>query len=502
MLTFAFLFMKFMNKKTFYFALLVIIILSFRFYASNFYPALCTDDAVIILMLHNFSLPHDIYFWGQDRYGSLIPLLGQFFFKLFKLSAVSSESITHYILLIAGYFGFAGLFQSYSNKFIFAIIWFFPPFHLIDFIRNNLGIQYALIGIAVFALNELYASKTTLYSLKQHLLLLLCTIVLILSIWVSDLSIVTIFILLCVLFFFYLKEHNFAIGNKFYKKPELYYIVFGLLTTVFFIHYAKSHADKIENYEKFNDFNAIIASIKIFCKSICELFTFKSHELFTSIYLYLILIVSGLCLFNFRFIKLNDNNKKWLIFFMIDGVIAFSVIMLSKWSYLNGVPRRYFIPVYISLWIAFLIILEHLQLNIRLKKYIEMILITAVIIGGIGTLYNFKYVLWIKTLEPRIKTANEFKSLGNIGIIADYWYSYINACPDPDMIKATPNESSYVRNRKLADDVFKQNKLYVIKDNWLDSFPDSLKQFGHLLLKDGEQFYLGGSDVCKYKEIK
>jgi len=69
------------------------------------------------------------------------------------------------------------------------------------------------------------------------------------------------------------------------------------------------------------------------------------------------------------------------------------------------------------------------------------------------------------------------------------------------LIKATPHEwSGSVRNRAVAEEVFKQQDIYVIKDLWLDNFPDTMKQFGNTLIKDGEEFHLGESWICKYRK--
>lgn len=67
-------------RKAFYIVIIGLIsIISFRFYSALYYPALNSDNAVTVLMIHYFKLPDDLYFWGQDRLGSLIPLLGQVF---------------------------------------------------------------------------------------------------------------------------------------------------------------------------------------------------------------------------------------------------------------------------------------------------------------------------------------------------------------------------------------------------------------------------------------
>ena len=69
------------------------------------------------------------------------------------------------------------------------------------------------------------------------------------------------------------------------------------------------------------------------------------------------------------------------------------------------------------------------------------------------------------------------------------------------MIKATPYESM-TRNKKFALEVFKQKNLYLIKDMWFAKFPDTLTQYGHTLIKDGEEFNIADSYICKYKELK
>lgn len=488
-----------MNKKLFYSIVAVIILVSFRFYSANFYPILNSDDAVSILMLYDFKLPDDLYYWGQDRYGSLIPLIGQFFFKIFKFSALTSESITHYLLLIAGYLGFSTLFRSDLNKLIFAVIWFFPPSRMTDLLRFNLGVQYCLIGISVWGLNKLYLTREASRSLMNHLLFFIVTIALILSIWVSDLSIITIFLLLSVFAFSYLMKSDFQIGKIFRRKTELYYVSGGIIISTLFIYYAKSGAKEINNYQSVNDFNAIIESVRIFGESIGSIFSLRSGDLFSAIYSYIILIILGLCLFNLPSYKFNSWHKKWFLFFFLDSICVFLAIMLSKWSFLNDVPRRYFIPVYVSSWVAFLISVENIQSH-KLVKKINILLIIAVIMGGVGSLYHIRYV-WPKTLTPRVEIAQEFKRLGNIGIISDYWNSYINSCSAPDMIKATPHEEGGYRNEKLAHEVLAQKNIYVIKDMWFDHFPDTLHQFGHVLIKDGQQFYLGDSYVCKYKRL-
>jgi hypothetical protein len=103
-----------------------------------------------------------------------------------------------------------------------------------------------------------------------------------------------------------------------------------------------------------------------------------------------------------------------------------------------------------------------------------------------------------KTLKPMVKVVSEFNQLGKIGIISEYWNSYIISCSNPNMIVATPNDKSIIKNYKFVVQVFKQKNIYIIKDMWLNEFPDTIQQFGHILVKNGKQFNLGGCTVCKY----
>jgi hypothetical protein len=93
----------------------------------------------------------------------------------------------------------------------------------------------------------------------------------------------------------------------------------------------------------------------------------------------------------------------------------------------------------------------------------------------------------------------DFGSLGNIGIIGEYWNSYLIAAVDPLHIKATPHDKDMVRNQELAREVFRQPKMYIVRDGWMDHFPDQLFQFHHIILKRGEEVRLGDCYICRYE---
>jgi len=446
-------------------------------------------------MIHDFKLPNDFYFWGQDRMGSLIPLLAQFFYKVFHLSALTSESLTHYFILLTGYLAFASFLKNNWFKIIFCFIWFFPPIHMIDVTQFAFGIHYSLIAIACYLLNSINTGKYG--NLKQHLYFILFSLTLITAVWVSEMALVSIGVLIGIQSLMFVKE------NKTYTKILLnigvMYLFLGIIFGFLFIKHVKSFSPQLQSYSTFSDFGNILNTFKQFFESIGDFLLFKANEPFTSLYTYLVLILIGILVFNRK--KLKSKPNRWFYFFLIEGFLLLFIILISSWTFENNVPRRYFTCTYISLSFALLLFIDASQLQNGLIKKLKIFILSIVLMGGIGTLYNLKYVS-PKTFKPMVQTISEFKKLRQIGIIGDYWNSYLIACVDPDNIIATPHEFSYaVRKHELVDKVFQQKKLYLIKDMWMEEFPDTLSQFGRTLVKKGDEFLIGGCFVNEYEIV-
>jgi hypothetical protein len=278
------------------------------------------------------------------------------------------------------------------------------------------------------------------------------------------------------------------------------YLFAGTIVGFLFIKHAKSFSPQQQSYSTFSDFENILNTFKQFFESIVDMLLFKANEPFTSLYTYLVLILIGILVFNRK--KLKSKPTRWFYFFLIEGFLLLFIILISSWTFENNVPRRYFTCTYISLSFALLLFIDGSPFQNSFLKKLRFYALFTVLIGGIGTLYNLKYVS-PKTLKPTVQTISEFKKLGQIGIIGDYWNSYLIACADPDKIIATPHEFSYaVRKQELVDKVFQQKKLYLIKDMWMEEFPDTLSQFGRTLVKKGDEFLIGGCFVNEYRIFK
>ncbi|MEI6124773.1 MAG: hypothetical protein WCQ95_14230 [Bacteroidota bacterium] len=489
-----------MIKKIAYFILIgLLFICSFRLFSYLYYPALHSDHAITVLMIHYFKLPMDLYFWGQDRMGSLIPLVAQIFLKGFHLSALTSEAITHYLILLLGFFAFAGFFRTNFYKIMFAVFWFFPPMHMIDLTLYTSGISYSLLAICCYLLMVKDEHKFGDSKWKYHALLFVVVLLMITDVWVIDMALISAIILVCVRLVFYLKNQKFR--NISFKNPELYYALAGLVAGYFFIRYAKSIMVYRTDYTVISSFEIILKTMKIFSETIFSSFFYNKSEPFTVIYSWMVFLLVVFTVSQWRKIKLAKSTQKWVLFFIVEAIALLVVILGSKFTFLNDVPRRYFTCTYVSLGFVLLQSMENMVIGKKLQLLLKTFLLLTLLIGATGMIYTLKY-LYPKTFKSQAEVSAEFKKLGDIGIIANYWNSYVISCVAPDQIKATQNDVTPVRNEMLVDEVFDCEDIYIIKNDWLNNFPDTLKQFGYNLLRNGEPFRMGERDVCKYRKLK
>lgn len=489
-----------MSKKIIYsLVVCIIIVISFFTLSPNYHPEFNSDGAVIVLMTYYFNVPHDLYFWGQDRAGSLIPAFAQIFFRFLNFRPVTSVSLSYYFFLVLGFLSFSQLFKTYFSKIVFCIAWFLPFFLFSDLIWYTIGLQYCLIGILIFILSKIREPISKRIHRNNLLLILLVSIIFLITFWVSDLSIISILVLVIIFSLFELW--------KYASKTKIIYIsslTISMILSFGVIHFLKRYCTvKTSQYESINTFNEMLNSLKIICKSIYNYLSFNSNDLMLSICIYCIFII--LLYFGYWTIKrkfsIDKYIFKWLIFLLCDLILILSVLISSHWVYLNEMGRRYFISTYISCSIIILLLVEHLTINKKDLKRLKLFIVLTVVICALSNEYHFKFVS-PQTTKPIIKIVSEFKELGNIGLIAEYWNAYVSSASDPKYIKATPHDKDAVRNFKLVDEVFLQPNIYVIRDQWMEYFPDTLIQFNHVLLKNGNQISIANCMICKYTILK
>ncbi len=485
-------------KQIVYYLLLIgIILFSFFLYSSRYYPLLNSDDALNILMAYDYDFPNHLYCWGQDRGGTLIPLISQLFIKWFCCSPVVAVSLSNYLILLLGYWGFTSILKSKYCKIVFTLVWFLPFQRFIDVLRFPIGVEYSLIGFSILLITQL--DHKTLKKPLKHLLLLSIMLIWVVSVWVSDLALVSISILLFILLIYHCIKNK----NRIIDKTKIFYLVLGVLLCYFFIRYAKSSASGgKDNYVSINSFSDIENGLQILKKAFSDVFTFHTGEYIVSLYAYLALLIIPIFIYvvikKKLFIRLLSN--KWFSFFLLDTLGILCVFLVSSWVLANEMGRWYFVATYISIAMTILIAIDHMEKE-RSRNIVKILILALCIIGSISTPITLRYVS-PKTWRPTVERVGEIKQLGEIGLIAGYWHAYKISCSAPELITATPHDACEIKNKDLVDSVFNKKNIYIARDMWMDSFPDTLFQFGYALLREGDSFTLGEHILCKYHKIR
>lgn len=474
-----------------------IILSSFFLYSLAFNPLVTSDDALNVLMAFDYQIPPDFYCWGQDRGGTIIPLISQFFIHVLHLSPILSVSLSNYLLLTLGFIGFSKLFKQPFTLIIFAVLWFFPYERFINILSFPIGMSYSLIGISIYFLDRLMHKKD-LTNFSKHFHLLVSIGLWGLAIWTSDLAFFTVLLLVFTLLFY----SKYQKIEQFPKKLFILYSTLGITAVIFIVLKLKTYATGVtENFQKFNSAEQIGESIGIVFLDCWNVLSFQENNFLISFGAWLILVVLIILVVILALSRKSIFSFKnpWILFLISDFLAVLAIIFLAHWVLLNNMGRWYFVAPYISGLLLVLFLLD--SFVEKMGKTLKAVCVSCVIILGITPIYtslranNWKYT-------PLRSTILELNKLGKIGIIGDYWDAYRCSIANPENIKSTPHEGEDIKNTDRISEVFRQPKIYLSKDMWFDEFPDSIQQFGVMLYKYSDEFFLGGSNLCAYKPKK
>jgi hypothetical protein len=475
-----------------------IILFSFFTFSESFFPLMNSDMAVNILMTPGFSFLKDIYFWGQDRSGSLIPVLAHPLFLMTGLSPALIVSLVHYLILVLGYFAAFRFVKTPAGRLILALVWFLPPWHFIEFLLILYGVQASCVMIA---LNLFDRSLNSAAELRKRILMLASAAMFIVSVWVSDMVLVSMLALLLIRVF-YLADGL----RRGMKLPKISSIIATYLPALFvfisgfvLIAFAKNISTPVAGYggSPLAGYSGVKANLFIVAESFGKVMAFRSESAIESVFLWAVFALLSAMFFLKKIrrpgiLKISENP--WLLFFLFEALLILSAVMISGWVAANGAGRRYFTTVFASSWVFFIMYIEKIPES-GTARLLRRAVFFVVLIASFSGFSRF----YIPEVKPsRMRVLSPLTHLAPCGIIAEYWNAYISACPDPLVIAATPHDRDYVRNPALADRVMSMPNLFLIRDGWLEQFPDSLVQFNRTLYRQGTPFHIADAWLCRY----
>ena len=533
----------------------VFFIISFRAFALYRIPAFNSDHAVHVLMAQDLKLPDDLYYWGQNRLGSLLPILSYFGVRILSLSPIVAVSSVQYFLMLIGFLSFCSILRSNFSKLTLALVWFLPAATFTSTIEavQPYTPQFATIGCALALIHQLNIYRNGIFW-QRGLLIIGSLISLGLSLWISEQSIIIVLIVgylirgKCIALD--ALENEFKYLNKSENTPEKNFSKFNPINII---------GDLIRhlNYSKIFNFTTLIGiafiiiakisatpSYGIFginslaitwivfqsvMKLIIQSITFSIDNWLLSFYsvsclglasfLILISIIwiqkSWTKNFNFRTAirQAFDSDLKWAVLFGVNTIGSFLLLISSEWVYRNEINIRYFSVVYLSLWLAIIFYSDTIS-NLSLKssrigvvnsfkKYLFKIntslLVSLLLVAFIGSMSLPSYAYSLSPAKSQLSKLMGFNQLGEAGIIGDYWNSYIICSVNPEKLSCTPHDRSMVRSARSAKKVMESAKIYLVKEGWLDHFPDQIVQFKTTLTKQGPEIKIDAYTLALYK---
>jgi hypothetical protein len=527
-------------------------ILSFRAFALYRIPGFNSDNAVHVLMAQDLKLPDDLYYWGQNRLGSLLPILSYFGVRILSLSPIVAVSYVQYLLMLIGFLSFSSILSSNFSKLTLALVWFLPAVTFLSTIElaHPYTPQFATIGCALAFMHQLNIYKNNIFW-QRALLVIGSLISLCLSLWVSEQSIIIVLIVgylirgKCIALDTLEKESNYLnrSENTCEKKVDSINIIgnlirhlnyskifnFTALIGVAFIIIAKISATPSYGIFGINSLAITWIVFQSVMKLIIQSITFSVDNWLLSLYsvacfslasfliaISIIWIQKGWTK-NFKFRtairQAFDSDLKWSVLFGINTIGSFLLLISSEWVYKNNIGIRYFSVVYLSLWLAIIFYSDTIS-NISLKsarigvvnsfkKYLFRIntplLVSLLLVALIGSMSLPSYVYSLSPAKSQLSKLIGFNQLGEAGIIGDYWNSYIICSVDPEKLSCTPHDRNMVRSIRSAKKVMASDKIYLVKERWLDHFPDQIIQFETRLIKQGPEIKIDEYTLALYK---
>ena len=381
---------------------------------------------------------------------------------------------------------------------MFFAAWLLPPIIFVGLERYAFGLQYALFGVLLCLLLKTKLLEAN-WNPKKLITYLLLFILLVLTQWACDAGLIS-FLALIAATVFVQSEHKTAKVKLIQTSALLATLLASKITISWMKSLVEVNTD-LPYSTGMVSFSELIENLQcLYEKFIWSMTTSSVSPLYS---LYVVLGLAGLSFITPKIIKgfrkLNSTSRTIIVFCALDAALLFAAIMVNEWSHQSELPRRYFCGIYASLWFMTLVFLS--QQPSRKPRKSSYFIIGMLLLGAVITPLSYRFHE-PKTLTSKAELVQEFEQFGPIGIIGNYWNSYDISAFNPTSIKATPHDLDVHRSDEMIGLVFEQPRLFLIKDMWLETFPDSLNQFGYPLQKVGDAIELSNWVICEYEISK
>lgn len=480
------------------FLLMAIILFSFYSYAPLFHPKFDSDHAIHVLMAARSDYPWGIYYWGQNRLGSFLPEVSHYIIVWFKIHPLIAVSVVNHLFLITIFFLLQQLLKSKFAKLTLAFLLFFPlyTFNALLLVGHPYCSQLftGIIGVILFFKSIHFLIRSDDFkSYKIWLYGLASVFFLGISVWISESSLLfPIFIFCCFIFYHQKRKQVFEILKNNINASAIYLFSLGVIAVFWYfkIRQFKNYYPSNDEYDRtfISDSKEIFQQGEWMLQKLFDNLIFAKEEYSTGLFTWSVIFLIGYFLFQ----KKKTENPLALSL-MVTILVGCFALFLSTWNFRSQFEPRYFTLLYPFLILWLLIKLEDTDFRYyRLQFLPSFFLIAFTFLSNFSMLYP---------RQPGVMARfSGFAELEPGGVIGNYWQVYRACSISPFTLKGIAKEGDPLRNDFMLKEVMNEKIIYVIKTDFFEGeMPDTLVQYGYVLVKTGEEEKnIGGVILAKY----
>ena len=455
-------------------AVIVLILfgISWLMYSPIHFEAFNADFALHPLMAEDLVLPEDMYIWGENRIGSLIPFMARPLVLLFGISGMWAVSVVQYAILGWIIWMWRKRFHSAWLVVAFSAFVLVPAysFHAIIMVSHPLTVfvLFLTINLVLFERVESQINSGN-YRLTE---LYIWFFVVLISLWTTEQLAVPIGIMWIILVAksFHWKSKTILVSKKHFftglLMPVPALIIWGGFMRNLF------RARQKVNYGKFCSSEELLDQLRRVGSRLVDIFTFNHFDAF-SVLSWLMLLVAVFALFHHRMYRERLSNTARVLLY--SSAILLLITLTSKWVYVNHTGVRYFVPVIFMFLVYILYVIDHYQLRVL------QIATPVILVYGAFTGY-----LQIQDLIERnhyeVARRDMIESIEvepNSIFIGDYWYAYLAGALHADKLHGFPYPWQEQRNKRQLKFISSSREVIIAKGSKVEELSDTLRLFKH-----------------------
>jgi len=330
------------NPLVLFFVVLCFATISFYFYGPANPLFFNSDQAIHVLMALDFNWPEDAYYWGQNRLGSLLPLVSMPFVAFKSIHPICVLGLFNYCFLVAGFCFIHPHIKSIPGKlfFLFALFFPHPSYHYQLLMGHPYAGQFFAISCSIWFYLKLlnhFSFPNSDWNLRAYVNGFFAFFFALMAVWVSELS-----LMLFVAYFYHL------FNLKWWRKPfSILFAILSILLGVWLLIDLKVMAVSDPKYNEvfLGSVNEINQQWQYFFEQFMDVVLIAKHHSSFQCYYYYFLV------FSILFMLYHKRKIDLLL-----GIILATCILLffSKWNYRSNFDPKYFTPIMLlsMFWIA------------------------------------------------------------------------------------------------------------------------------------------------------